>query len=589
MEKEVMVLPKRIKGTGIMIMLLMLLLIARLAEIQLISPGSFSSHNVNLIEESVRQRTHSFTFHDGRGLLLDSSGNSLSADKKLTIVLFPFLKNAEAPIKKLSAFLGVSDYEIMRQLKKADKPFALEVNREISMDEMKAINSWKIEGLYAQWVSLRKPQVFANHFIGAVGEDENLLKRNYPDKWEQGTINSTTRTGKNGLQAAFDPFLISEGESQYVYHVDRSGAPLFGLDVKLRTPENPLYPLQIKTTLNSRIQHIVEDSLTDAGIQSGGAVLLDVSSSGVLAMASRPVFSASSVYEPEYQNQMLKVHPPGSVFKIVTAAAAIDSGTGLSDLFDCSKSIYGKPTERNLGMLNLEESFTKSCNSAFGTLAQKLYEKDSGFFDSYAQMLGLSPAAGWTGDVYHYSSFRHFPEEDSAQIWGDLNKHDRNSPLAVSQTAIGQLNVKVTPLAAANMMAAIARGGVVLEARAADSVLYSDGTEMVTFPEHKKKASLSPYTYMKLQSMLRHVVSEPEGTGHALVSMPYAVAGKSGTAERDGKYEDIKWFAGYFPAQAPEYALVVVDLKHGDQNKVMQAYSSIVKGLYELESMSRPR
>ncbi|MFC0188074.1 peptidoglycan D,D-transpeptidase FtsI family protein [Fictibacillus aquaticus] len=582
-------MPKRIKSTGIVILVLMILLVARLAQIQLISPGSFSSYDVNLIEESVRQRTHSFTFHDGRGLLLDSSGNSLSADKKLTVVLFPFLKNADAPIKKLSAFLGVNEKEIMQQLIKAEKPFALDLNKEISLDEMKVINSWKIEGLYAQWVSLRKPQVFANHFIGAVGEDEKLLKENYPEKWETGTINRTTRTGKNGIQAAFDPFLISEGESQYVYHVDRSGAPLFGLDVKLRTPENPLYPLQVKTTLNSRIQQIIEDSITDAGIKSGGAVLLDTESSNVLAMASRPIFTAKNVFEPEYQNQMLKAHPPGSVFKIVTAAAALESGTGLTERFDCSKNIYGKKDERDLGMLDLEESFTQSCNSAFASLAQKLYAHDSGFFDIYAQKLGLFPTAGWTGEVYHYSDFRHFPEEDDAQIWGKLNKHDRNAPLAVSQTAIGQLNVKVTPLAAANMMAAIARGGQVMEARAAASVLYSDGAEMVTFPLHKRKAAVSPYTIMKLQSMLRHVVTDEAGTGQALAALPYAVAGKSGTAEKDGVTEDVKWFAGYFPAQAPKYALVVLDLKHDDQNKVLKAFSSMVKEIYILDRESLPR
>ncbi|MFC7372735.1 peptidoglycan D,D-transpeptidase FtsI family protein [Fictibacillus iocasae] len=581
---------RRIKSTGFAMMMLIVLLIVRLAQIQLFSADSFSEQNVNLIEESVKQRTHSFTFHDGRGLLLDNAGNSLSADKRLSIVLFPFLKNNKETIRKLSGFLQIEEHEITRQLHKAKKPFTLKMERSISLEEMKTVNSWKVEGLYAQWVSLRKPQTFANHFIGAVGEDVSLLKKRYGDKWEKGTISRSTRTGKNGLQAAFDPFLISEGESQYVYHVDRSGSPLFGLDVKLRTPDNPLYPLQVKTTLNSRLQKIAEDSISDAGINNGGAVLLDVKTNSVLAMVSRPVFTPESVFEPDFQNQMLKLHSPGSVFKIVTAAAAIEKNIGLAQHFDCSQSIYGKRAERELGRLDLLKSFSQSCNSAFGLLAQQVMKEDPLYFENFSRKLGLTPTAGWTDDVYHYKEFRHFPEEEAGQIWGNLDKQDKSSRLAISQTAIGQLNVKVTPLAVSSMMASIARGGPVIEAKGADAVLYSDGAELVRFSQQSHEDDkLSSYTYMQLQNMLRHVVTDEDGTGHALAGLPYAVAGKSGTAEREAKKDDVKWFAGYFPAQAPQYVLVVVDLKHSRENKVLEAYGSIVRGAYRLDQESIPR
>lgn len=576
---------KRIIGLAICFLSIILFLTYRLADIQLISTTSFSKNKVNLIQESVAQRTHRFTINDGRGYFLDRNGELLSTDVKPQVVVFPNLYTDDWPLAAIANILKLSKDELSSKIKNLKKPSALSLQNEISLKEMDEINQLEIPGLYAQLVTRRNPLPFANHIIGAVGQDPELIKRKYSDKLEKGTVTTSTKTGKNGMQYTFDPFLISEGETQYIYHVDRQGNPLFGLDVKYRSQTNPLYPLHIKTTIDKKMQESVEKYLNVHGVKDGGAVLLDIESNELLAMASRPLFTSRTIYE--HENKMTSQQIPGSIFKIVTAAAAIEENIIRPDKkYDCSLNIYGKPDERQLGMLNVEESFIQSCNRTFGELANHIKLKNTDFMEKYAERLGLLNYNGWRGKVYHLDPFSHLYQEERGQVKSTIKTNtDYQSSLAVSQTAIGQLDVKITPLAVANMMATIARGGSWYEVKTAKSVNFANGTELIEFDDHKREnPTLSSYTMMRLQSMLLNVVKDEEGTGHALQSLPFQVAGKSGTAQKgDGNSFNNKWFAGYFPAERPRFALVVIDMKHDTMNRTIPVFSDIAKEIMTLE------
>ncbi|OOE13720.1 peptidoglycan D,D-transpeptidase FtsI family protein [Fictibacillus arsenicus] len=575
---------KRTIAAGVIILLFIFGLIYRLADIQLISTKSFSKNNVNLIEESVNQRTHRFTINDGRGYFLDRNGELLSTDVKPQIVVFPNLYTRDWPVDAISEILQLPSQRIENMIFSMEKPAALLLLKELTLQQMNQINELEIPGLYAQLVTKRKPLPFANHIIGAVGEDPDLIKQKYKDKLEKGTVSTSTKTGKNGMQYTFDPFLISEGETQFIYHVDRQGNPLFGLDVKYRAQTNPLYPLHVKTTIDKRMQEAVEKYLSNHQVEAGGAVLLDIESNELLALASRPVFNSETIYE--HENKMTTHQIPGSIFKIVTAAAAIEKNKIQNDkLYDCNLNIYGKEDERKLGMLNFEQSFSQSCNKTFGDLANEMAAEDNNFIEEYASKLGLLDLNGWRGQVYHFDNFSHFYQEERGQIRNPNKKiRDYQSRLAISQTAIGQLDVKMTPLAAANMMATIARGGTWSEVKAAKSVNFANGTELVEFKEHKgKKESLSPYTIMRLQSLLVNTVKDENGTGHTLQSLPFQVAGKTGTAQKgEGANVYNKWFAGYFPADNPKFALVVVDMKYDTENRTTSVYADIAKAVMEI-------
>jgi penicillin-binding protein 4B len=575
---------KRTIAAGVIILFFIFGLVYRLADIQLISTKSFSKNNVNLIEESVNQRTHRFTINDGRGYFLDRNGELLSTDVKPQIVVFPSLYTRDWPVDAISEILQLPSQRIENMIFRMEKPAALLLPKELTLQQMNQINELEIPGLYAQLVTKRKPLPFANHVIGAVGEDPDLIKQKYKDKLEKGTVSISTKTGKNGMQYTFDPFLISEGETQFIYHVDRQGNPLFGLDVKYRAQTNPLYPLHVKTTIDKKMQEAVEKYLSNHQVEAGGAVLLDVESNELLAMASRPVFNSETIYE--HENKMTTHQIPGSIFKIVTAAAAIEKNKIQNDkLYDCNINIYGKEDERTLGMLNFEQSFSQSCNKTFGDLANEMAAEDKNFIEEYASKLGLLDLNGWRGQVYHFDNFSHFYQEERGQVRNPNKKiQDYQSRLAISQTAIGQLDVKMTPLAVANMMATIARGGTWSEVKAAKSVNFANGTELVEFKNHTgKNESLSPYTMMRLQSLLVNAVKDENGTGHTLQSLPFQVAGKTGTAQKgEGANDYNRWFAGYFPADNPKFALVVVDMKHDTVNRTTSVYADIAKAVMEI-------
>ncbi|KSU83827.1 Cell division protein FtsI/penicillin-binding protein 2 [Fictibacillus enclensis] len=573
---------KRIVIAGALFLASLFLLVGRLIQIQLISTESFSKHNINLIDESVRQRTHSFMINEGRGLLLDRKGQMISAELKPAIILFPFIQDQKGTMDKVANILGKPTEEIKSALKDHEEPFVIADDQDqITQEAMEEINGLQLPGVYAQYISRTKHSPFAGALLGVTGQAPEFIKKKYPDKLEKGTITINTKIGKTGLQQAFDPFLISEGETKLIYHVDRSGSPLFGLDVKYLSPSNPFYPVSVKTTIDSTLQGIMEKAVKASGIKKGGAVLLDIGKNELLGMVSVPYTSGLM------KNQMLSRHSPGSVFKIVTAASAIEhQDLASGKTFDCNLGIDGKEAKHALGTLDFSESFAQSCNRTFGLLANEIMKEDPKMIDEYSGKLGLTGTSGWRGQVYHYPDFAQFPEEETGNIWGASS--DKKVPLAVSQTAIGQKDVQVTPLSVANMVAAIARGGMVKEVKAATEIEYKNGTTFLSFSDHKKENKIEPYTAKKLQMLMRGVVTSPKGTGRALNGLPYKIAGKSGTAEKGDSKTSNKWFAGYFPADQPKYALVIVDLDYkGGTNGVLSAYSDIVKQIYKNDKKNK--
>ncbi|MFF2447650.1 peptidoglycan D,D-transpeptidase FtsI family protein [Neobacillus sp. NPDC058068] len=564
----------------------LLLLLIRLMQIQLIETETFSKHNVNLLEESVKQRTQELVIDNGRGNFLDRNGDMLTHKKVSVLVLFPFLKKIDWEIEMVSDISGIPVQILQTAVAGAKKPFAFgdPEPRELTASQMERINDLKIPGVFAIEKKFERSDIPAEQLLGLTGENPQELKKRYPNK----ELSEKTLLGVSGLEESFDEFLLPEGKSKLVYHVDGGGAPLFGINVKYVDPANPFYPVNVRTSIDKSLQLKAEDLVDKYQIKKGGLVLLDIEDNSVLAMVSRPMMNKKDPYSSAgITNRMLKQQIIGSVFKTVVAAAAIDHN--LADparLFDCSKKINGKPElTYDYGMLDFTYSFARSCNRTFGELARELQTTDSHMLEDYASKLSLTGTNGWQGDVYHTSNFKQLAGEDNGRVF--LTDEARKDANFVAMSGIGQNEVRATPLAVANMMATIARGGKKEMVRAVSKIEYKNGTTMVDFPEQSIKGeTISPYTAMKLQKLLREVVLNPNGTGRWFKDLPYDVAGKSGTAET-GKYEDgkqlhNKWFAGYFPYQHPKYALVAVNLDVLDsEGGVNLLFADMVKMLYE--------
>lgn len=577
---------KRIKGLLILCIVGLLVLTARLMQIQLVQTETFSKHNVNLLEESVQQRTQELVIDNGRGNFLDRNGDLLTHKKVPVLVLFPFLKNMTWDIEAVSTISGISEESIYKALNDAKKPFAYGEPQpvELTSSQMERINKLEIPGVFAIEKKFERAEFPAEQLIGLTGENVEVLKKRYPNK----ELSEKTLIGVSGLEESFDEFLLPEGKSKLVYHVDGGGAPLFGINVKYVDPANPFYPVNVRTTIDKSLQQKAEELVDKHGINKGGLVLLDIESNSVLASVSRPAINKNDPFSGSgITNRMLKQEIMGSIFKTVVAAAAIDQS--LDDptrLFNCSIKINGEPEVKyNYGMLSFTDSFARSCNRTFGELARELQKTDKNLLEEYAEKLSLTGTVGWKGEVYHTNNFKQLVDEDNGRVF--LTEEAKKDPNYAAMSGIGQHEVRATPIAVANMMATIARGGKKEMVRSASKIEYKNGTTMVNFENQALSGDIiSPYTAMKLQKLLREVVVNPNGTGKWFQDLPYEVAGKSGTAET-GKYENDKqlhnkWFAGYFPYQNPKYALVAVNLDVLDtEGGVNLLFADMVKMLHE--------
>src|SRR5690606_17386495 len=126
---------------------------------------------------------------------------------------------------------------------------------------------------------------------------------------------------------SFDEFLVQDESTKLVYHVDGLGGPLFGIDVKLVGEANPFYPVKILTTIDRDIQKEAENLVDKHNIKKGGLVLIDIETNSILANVSRPKIDEKDPYKDNgVKNYMISTQIPGSIFKTVIAAAAIDYG-----------------------------------------------------------------------------------------------------------------------------------------------------------------------------------------------------------------------------------------------------------------------
>lgn len=580
----------RINKLGICVVLLLSLLIGRLVQVQLISTESFTKDHINLIEASVKQRTQSLVIDEGRGRFIDRNGQPLTHDYFPSVILFPFLNGLNWPKDELARILGMNISEIDRLLADAEKPVVL--SESLTEEKMEKVNELDYPGVVALYRQFKLEDNIAEHVIGMTGEDAETFVERYPEKVTKENYSPHTPIGVSGLEQAFDEVILPEGATKLLYHVDRFGGPLFGIDVRYMSPSNPYYPLSVKTTLDKDIQQMAEKVLDEYQVKKGGLVVIDIATNEVVAMVSKPSLDPDNPIKGQgAHNLMLEPHFPGSVFKTVVTAAAIEENIVDKEMtYNCDLDIRGNlltDDKKRMGTLNLEKSFAQSCNYTFGEIGKQLAEKDRNVLDKYAEILGLTGTVGWRGDMFGFEDFIQIPSEKENIVWND--DKEKGVPLAVAQTSIGQKDVKVTPLAVANMMATIARGGKSKEVKLVSDILYKNGTTLYSFPEHDREVDkLSPYTVMQLQHLLREVVAADTGTGWRMNGLEYQVAGKSGTAQTGKLLDDRellnRWFAGYFPIQSPKYAMVMVELDVLDENNVSSVYADMVQQLYILEN-----
>jgi peptidoglycan glycosyltransferase len=293
----------------------------------------------------------------------------------------------------------------------------------------------------------------------------------------------------------------------------------------------------LRTTLDPQAQEIAFQQLGD---RNGAVVALDVKTGAVRVMAATPSYDPNDPAKAETFNRATQGRfPPGSVMKVVTATAALDSGQFTPDSRvsgENGKVISGTPLENfageDFGEITLTDALTNSVNTAWASVAEKLgketmaeYMKRYGFYEDPPM---------------------DYPDEQMVPS-GEVGRRNRllspaSGQIDVGRMAIGQDKLLVTPLQMATVAQTVANGGMRMKPRLVQKIVDPDGRTIdEPLPEEAERV-MSEESANALAGMMQSVVEQGTGTAARLEGVD--VAGKTGTAEVGDGTDDL-WFIGF--------------------------------------------
>lgn len=596
-----------VRGFHVLLFFLLLFSVegARLAWLQLGFGGSRTASS-SLAQRAFLQRSDTLLLDNGRGQFRDRNGKLLTGVTVQSFAAFPddgIARGTEQKLQQAANSLGVKAESLGNWLAGLREP---EVWKGTQSD--RALDLTKSQILEVQEADLlgvavlpfrnRYPIGFSPiHAIGYISQHPERVRQVYSKQLANHHMNVTNAIGGSGLERSMDRLLQGVAPTSVMQVTDATRRPLTGLGLRMTVPDNPHFPLQVTTTLDLDMQRVVEKVLKKHGISKGAAVVLGAANADILAMVSLPQLDPYRIGAKgtDERNHALIGVPPGSFFKTVTLAAAIESGiTTLDEKFHCNGH-YGKYglkcwREEGHGELTVAEAYAQSCNVVFAELAERM---DPAWIQITGDRLGLGRKIGWQTDKFvDGQPLRLLEEEEAGTIFNDrITAKDGG---VRTGTGIGQRDVRVTPLQAANLIVTVLHNGHVFAPRLVKEIRYADGDLMTAFAVKSagtKHGEIKAKTSAMLRERMRAVVLE--GTAvHALEHSVWPLAGKSGTAELAGKQKtrNDQWFVGYGPAKGkPHYAIAVLieDQPAGLRNRAAAVFGDIMDELRLQEQHSQ--
>ena len=379
--------------------------------------------------------------------------------------------------------------------------------------------------------------------------------------------------GIQGVEASMEEYLHGQDGYRYIEH-NRAGEEIVLYRGQERAPRNGY---QIHLTVDLHLQNIVENEI-DAAMREytptkATIILMRPQTGEILAMANRPHFDLNvrSQAEPEQMKNraIIDMMEPGSTFKIVTAAAALNEHkVGPGSMIFCENGVWNfggtaLHDHRPFADLSVKDILVKSSNIGAAKLALSVGEQK---FYEYIRRFGFGERTGI---------------ELPGEISGLIRPPQSWSKISITRLPMGH-EIGVTPLQMTVAMAAIANGGKLITPRIVKSIATDDGKTISSLSPVVLRQVISPQTARQIGDALRGVVSD-RGTAAAAVVPGFTIAGKTGTAQKvdpKGGYEKGKYvvsFSGYLPADHPEFVgLVVLDDAHTSKPELN--YGGLVSG-----------
>ena len=545
-----------------------------------------------------------------RGMLLDRKGQILAHNRpSFEVFLVPEdIRSNPEVLEKIGEILNLPREEIdekVKGLKRRPAFRPVKLKSDIDWDRLALLESNRIH-LPGILVDVRPRRAYqydslASHLIGYIGEvDENELRQTKDRPYRMGSM-----IGKYGVEYEWETQLKGTDGGRQI-EVDALGREIKPLRSVDSFPGNNVF-----LTIDFDLQKVAEEAYQD---KNGALIAMDPKTGRILAMVSKPSFDPSIFargvsaeewralmdhpFHPLQNKGIQGQYPPGSVFKIVTAIAGLETGAitpqtqiTCTGLFPYGNRDFRCWKEKGHGTLSLHQALVESCDTYFYQVGLKV---GVDAIAHYAGELGLGRKTGIG-----------LPHEKAGIVPSTSWKKKRLGVQWYSgetlSFAVGQGYLNATPLQILTLISAVANGGRLHLPRVVERVENIYGEKLKEYPpEETSRADISEKTLLVIQEALMGAVNEPRGTGYASALKQVKVAGKTGTAQvvrmaadfKKGdmnrmpiKFRDHAWFAAYAPFEDPRIAVAVL-VEHGGYGGAAAApiARKVIEKYFDLEA-----
>ncbi len=517
-----------------------------------------------------------------RGNILDRNGSAIAAESDAVALGYIPIQvpngMAGTLISMIAQLTDQSAHEVSLAYEKAwDTPYDYIPVGEVPLEQ--------VQRYYEQLVS--SGMIMENYksrfyFDGGVASQvvgyTLYISEDQKEEYMRKGYNGSEKVGYAGLEKWGETYLMGQRGAK-LYVLDPVGQPVTLLAQTDAKPAATIY-----TTFDRDFQKNVERSLRGL---NGSIVVLERDTGRILAMASSPTYDPN-LFDPSNNNSRFSLtdllndpdnpqlnratqssYPPGSVFKVVTLAAALESGLYPSNYtYECGTEFTELPDVtlydwthwkgyKASGTLTLAEGLMRSCDPLFYHLGLDMFRQHMpNAVSDMARAFGLGSPTG----VEQIA-------EDSGSIPDPKTEGD------AVQMGIGQGALLVTPLQVADYIAAVGNGGTLYRSQVIEKVTRPGGEELLKFePEARGKLPVSPENLKIIQDAMYEVVANPRGTAHGrFIGLNIEIHGKTGTATSNDIEKEHAWFAGYTNmnrTDRPDIAIVVMAEHAGEGSEV---------------------
>lgn len=376
-----------------------------------------------------------------------------------------------------------------------------------------------------------------------------------------------TVIGKDGKETRYYPYSNMFAHIVGHFSQGRTGVELLENYKMLQSNDNPISNISkelagqktsgdnVVTTLSVKLQKTAYEVL---GNHKGAVVAIEPSTGKILAMVSKPDYDPNPeqlnsnwnylLQDANQQSALLNratqgLYPPGSIFKILTAAEYMRENDKSAYSYQCTGKLHYKGVDINCygnkvhGRLDLKHSFSKSCNSSFAHIGSLL---DIGKYRQLCEAF-----------LFNKEIPVKFPYKKSSFVLSKQSDEEE-----ILHTAMGQGKTTITPLHAAMIVSAIGNKGKMMTPYVVDRLESSEGNLVKQTKEGVCATPVSEDEAATLTDYMKEVVNS--GTATALSGLGYKAAGKTGSAEFNSSKDSHSWFVGFAPADNPQIAISVI-------------------------------